>query len=196
MVRDQHPSGRAAGSHLSVSPEGCYNSGMRRFFPAIILLCLLPVTAAAEDTVFPSLQVKLENYIRAATVDEDSPILLDQYPAEDFTVRGDSTMAFGGMLSAYPARFYGLERYELTRFDTALGGAGKAATMGLFLGAFGTTAGWMDDDAAWAISGSMAVLGAILGATRGYGDPASRVRFRWAPPPQLEGADALHPQNK
>lgn len=65
-----------------------------------------------------------------------------------------------------------------SRFDAILGGAGAATSLGMFIGAVGTTLGWFDEDTSWAITGAMAAAGAIYAGTR-Y-EPRPSLDFRWA----------------
>lgn len=85
-------------------------------------------------------------------------------------------------LSAYLAvgadRFYGFERYELSKAQCALYGADSGVTLGLIAGALGMSAGLWDERTAWYIAGAAAVLGALRGASMAD-EPAFRVRLRW-----------------
>ncbi|HET6348456.1 MAG TPA: hypothetical protein VFH88_05160 [Candidatus Krumholzibacteria bacterium] len=53
-----------------------------------------------------------------------------------------------------------------TRFDAILGGAGAATSLGMFIGAVGTSLGWFSEDTSWAITGAMAAVGALYGGAR------------------------------
>ncbi|HEX6791417.1 MAG TPA: hypothetical protein VF247_08925 [Candidatus Krumholzibacteria bacterium] len=64
-----------------------------------------------------------------------------------------------------------------TRFDAILTGAGAATSMGMFLGAVGTTLGWFDEDTSWAITGAMAAAGAIYAGARYEVKP--ELKFNW-----------------
>jgi hypothetical protein len=64
-----------------------------------------------------------------------------------------------------------------TRFDAFLRGAGAATSLGMFLGAIGTTMGWFDEDTSWAITGAMAAAGAIYAGTRYQKSPT--LEFKW-----------------
>lgn len=64
-----------------------------------------------------------------------------------------------------------------TRFDAFLRGAGAATSLGMFLGAVGTTLGWFDEDTSWAITGAMAAAGAIYSGVR-Y-QPSPKLEFQW-----------------
>lgn len=156
---------------------------------AILGLLLTLVASVAPAQEFPALEMKLQNQLRAAAYDSDThPVMVPRPPAY-FAIDGGTPRA-NGLLTAYPARFYGLERYELTRLDMALEGAGRGMTLGLFAGAIGTTAGLFGEETAWYVAGGMAALGALLGGAQD--DPALRIRYRWIPPPELEGEDTLH----
>jgi hypothetical protein len=66
-----------------------------------------------------------------------------------------------------------------TRFEAVLGGAGAAATLGMFVGAVGTTLGWFDEDASWILTGSLAAAGALYGGARYQVEPRLRYRVEW-----------------
>jgi hypothetical protein len=65
-----------------------------------------------------------------------------------------------------------------THFDAVLTGAGAATSLGMFLGAIGTTLGWFDEDTSWAITGAMAAAGAIYAGAR-Y-QPQPKLSLRWS----------------
>jgi hypothetical protein len=65
-----------------------------------------------------------------------------------------------------------------TRFDAALNGAGRAATLGMFLGAIGNTLGWFDEETTWWMTGSLAAVGAVYAGAK-Y-EPQPGVRLRWS----------------
>lgn len=85
-------------------------------------------------------------------------------------------------LSTYLAtsarEFYGIERYEMSKFECALSGADTGLTLGLIAGALGMMAGLWDERSAWYIAGAAAVLGAFRGVSKAD-DPAFSVRLRW-----------------
>jgi hypothetical protein len=162
---------------------------MRVRFVALGLLLTLVPSAPAQD--FPTLQVKLQNYLRSAAYDSDTyPMMVTRQPSS-FTIEGGGTAA-SGILTILPARFYGIERYELTPLEAAMEGAGEGMTLGLVAGALGMTAGLFDESTAWYVAGGMGALGALLGTRYAASDPAHRIRYRWLPPPELEGEDTLH----
>ena len=66
-----------------------------------------------------------------------------------------------------------------TRFASVLNGAGTAATVGMFLGAIGTTFGWFGEDTTWALVGAMAAAGALYGDAR-Y-EPRPHLGVTWDP---------------
>ncbi|MCZ6767382.1 MAG: hypothetical protein O7D32_10680 [bacterium] len=84
-------------------------------------------------------------------------------------------------LSLQAGRLYGFERFELSTLDCAIYGAGAATTMGMFLGAVGTTLGLFDEQTAWAIIGASALAGATYGVTVNANDSDYRIRYRWDP---------------
>lgn len=66
-----------------------------------------------------------------------------------------------------------------TRFESMLQGAGTAATLGMFVGAIGTTLGWFGEDTTWAVAGAMAAAGALYGNSRYEVRP--RLGVTWDP---------------
>lgn len=99
----------------------------------------------------------LENYFQRALADPDYELNL--------------------AMNAY--RMYGLERYELTRMESVLYGADRAAMVGLFAAAVGQFAGLWDERTSLYMTGAAAALGAAWGGTLGHGDDDWRIRFRW-----------------
>ncbi len=63
------------------------------------------------------------------------------------------------------------------RFNAMLGGAGAATSLGMFLGAIGTTLGWFSEDTSWAITGAMAAAGAIYAGSHYQAQPT--LKFNW-----------------
>jgi len=88
-----------------------------------------------------------------------------------------------GFLTMQAATLYGIEAVQLTPFDMALERAAAGATLGLFAGALGNTAGLWNERTSWAIVGGLAAFGAIMGARKGFEEPAVRLRFRDEPWP-------------
>jgi hypothetical protein len=64
-----------------------------------------------------------------------------------------------------------------TRFEAVMNGAGAAATLGMFIGALGTTFDWFDEDTSWWVTGAMATAGALYGGMR-YQPQAPGLRYR------------------
>jgi hypothetical protein len=64
-----------------------------------------------------------------------------------------------------------------TRFEAVLGGAGTAGTLGMFVGAVGTSLGWFDEETSWILTGSMAAVGALYGGARYEDQPKLRYRI-------------------
>ena len=64
-----------------------------------------------------------------------------------------------------------------TRFNSMLNGAGAATSLGMFLGAIGTTLGWFNEDTSWAITGAMAAAGAIYAGSHFQAQPT--LKFDW-----------------
>lgn len=137
---------------------------------ALLLACWLatgPFQAADSD----SLRVAPDFHTPASV-----PGL--RYSQGDFTLRD----TVGGRPAGYLAVTLnpGMMQWYAppTRFDAILGGAGAATSMGMFIGAIGTTLGWFDEDTSWAITGAMAAAGAIYAGTRYEARP--NLNFNWA----------------
>jgi hypothetical protein len=159
----------------------------------LIAVCVASATAVRSQSLeLPALEVRLENYLRAAAFDEDAlPILNNPMYFANLRL-ADGPTGLNGLLATYPMRLYGMEPYELSHVDAALEGIGPAMTMGLLLGAVGTTSGLWDEEGAWYLAGGAAAIGALLGVRKAATDPGWRIRYRWKPPPGHDGADQLH----
>jgi len=133
-----------------------------------LLACLIaaaPASAADPDSV------------RVAPVDFHSPAPAPglQYSFGDYMLRDRAGSPSGGYLTV---TLRDMQWYAPpTRFDAILGGAGAATSLGMFLGAVGTTLGWFSEDTSWAITGAMAAAGAIYAGTRYQAQP--RLNFNW-----------------
>lgn len=151
----------------------------------ILISCTLrPAAAQLQPTPFSS---RLERQFQRQMV--SGFMLPDSHAA--VTPRSATSIASGSLLrggarsvsyfslTAQPLRFYGLERYELSSFECALQGLDEGLTMGLFVGALGTSTGLFEENSAWYIAGAMTALGAFLGLRSGVKDPTSRIRYRW-----------------
>jgi len=107
----------------------------------------------------------------------------DWHPSHSLLWRGrpiapaDANAGTVGYLTLRAETLYGLERVQLTPLDMALEGAATGATLGLFAGAVGGAAGLWDERASWTIVGGLAAIGAIMGAKKGFDEPAVRLRF-------------------
>jgi hypothetical protein len=66
-----------------------------------------------------------------------------------------------------------------TRFEAVMDGAGRAATLGMFIGAVGNTLGWFDEKTTWWLTGSLATVGAVYAGTQ-YEPQPSGVRLHWS----------------
>ena len=133
----------------------------------ILLLAAIPALAADPD----STRVAPDFHSPSSS----SPGL--QYTFGDFTLRdGAGSPAAGYLAVSLNPGF--MQWYEPpTRFDAVLTGLGAAGSLGMFVGAVGTTLGWFDEDTSWAITGAMAAVGAIYAGTR-Y-QPSSSLKFNW-----------------
>jgi len=117
--------------------------------------------------------------VRVAPVDFHSPPAAPRldYSLGNYTLRDNAGAGTTGYL-AVSLGPHGIQWCDPpTRFDTVLMGAGAGTTLGMFLGAVGTTLGWFDEDTSWAITGAMAAAGAIYTGTRYEVQP--RLDFKW-----------------
>ena len=148
----------------------------RTLIGALLLACYLSQPKAQS---FPGFQLQLRSP-SAHAVDSD---LAFPGPREDFLrdyFERSAVVPFSGSyLSMHAEQIYGLGRHELTRLDLAMEGAGKGATLGLFMGAVANTKGKWDERASWYLVGAATAIGAILGGTVGANEPEKRVRYRW-----------------
>jgi hypothetical protein len=133
----------------------------------VLLLAAHPAAAAEPDStrVAPDFHTP-----------RSSPGL--QYSFGDFALRDGAGSPAAGYLAVTlnPGawQWYGPQ----TRFDAILTGAGAATSVGMFIGAVGTTLGWFDEDTSWAITGAMAAAGAIYAGTKYQAQP--KLNFNWA----------------
>lgn len=104
-------------------------------------------------------------------------------PADNFFheyLRRSAERAFsGGDLLIYAEHLYGLERYTVSPINVLMEGVGAGATIGLFMGAAGSTVGLWDEKSSWYLVGAAAAVGAFLNA-RDANDPRKRLRYRWS----------------
>lgn len=101
-----------------------------------------------------------------------------QYSFGDFLLRDGAGTPSTGYLAVTLNPGMSTWYVPPTRFDAILTGAGAAASLGMFLGAVGTTLGWFDEDTSWAITGAMAAAGAIYAGAK-Y-QPLPSLKFNWA----------------
>ena len=141
---------------------------------ACICLSLVCLATAAHA----QLDVRMENYLLRSAMGDNAelgsatpPQYLQPYLKQD---ESDKSLS----LAMFSARFLGLESYEVGRPTLALEGAAQGATLGMFVGAVGTTLGAFDEKTAWYVTGAMAAIGALMGNARAN-DPSNRVRWRW-----------------
>jgi hypothetical protein len=165
----------------------------RTVFAIVVAVSIsIPSMARPQALELPALEIRLENYLRAAAFDDDTTPILNNRMSSGGLRFADGQTGLDGFLATYPLRFYGMERYEMSHLEMALEGIGPAMTMGMLLGAVGTTTGMFDEDSAWYLAGGMAALGALMGVRKGATDPSWRIRYRWTPPPGHDGEDQLH----
>jgi hypothetical protein len=137
----------------------------------LLVLALLLATSPARAAGPDSVQVAPDFHSPAS----DGGL---QYSFGDYMLRDRVGSPHPGYL-AVTLSLHDLEWYAPpTRFDAILGGAGAATSLGMFLGAVGTTLGWFSEDTSWAITGAMAAAGAIYAGTRYQVQP--RLNFNWS----------------
>ena len=85
-------------------------------------------------------------------------------------------------LSTNADRFYGFNRYKLSRYDCALQGMGMGMKIGMIGAALGMTLGDWDESTGLYIAGAAALLGALWGGTIKADDPKWNIQIRWEPP--------------
>ncbi len=157
---------------------------MTRLFMFVLLLSAICGTSSpawAQSVPLSSgLEFRLQSRLSSVTHDDRDLIVPRSY-FHNFIRSAEAGRAPGGQMSLNTYAFYGFHPYELSRFDLAMTGAGAAATVGLFIGAVGTTTGLFEEDSAWYLVGAMTAIGAILGGTVGANSPEKRLRYRWEP---------------
>jgi hypothetical protein len=67
---------------------------------------------------------------------------------------------------------------EATRYESTILWADRGAFAGLAAGFLGEWLGLFDEEAALAVIGAGAAIGALWGGTAGYDDPGFRIRVR------------------
>jgi hypothetical protein len=115
--------------------------------------------------------------VRVAPVDFHTPASGSglQYSFGDYLLR-DSSPTSGYLTVSLDPR--GPQCYTPTnRFNAMLNGAGAATSLGMFLGAVGTTFGWFSEDTSWAITGAMAAAGALY--TGAHYQVQPNLNFKW-----------------
>lgn len=136
-----------------------------RLFLIALFLAAQPASAADPDSV----RVAPDFHAPAS-----APPL--QYSFTDYMLRDLASGASSGYLAV---SMRDMQWYSPpTRFDAVLGGAGGAMSMGMFLGAVGTTLGWFSEDTSWAITGAMAAAGAIYGGL--HYEVRPKLDFNWS----------------
>ena len=142
---------------------------MKTFLFALIMITAglargvdAPADSAATDTLYPP----------------PAPAGNLRYSFGDFMLR-DRVAPPQGYLSV-SLDISGLQWYAPpTRFQSVMNGAGAAASLGMFVGAIGTTLGWFGEDETWAMVGAMAAAGMLYGNARYEAHP--RLGISWDP---------------
>ncbi|MCH7548659.1 MAG: hypothetical protein IH969_03820 [Candidatus Krumholzibacteriota bacterium] len=160
---------------------------MHRWSAYILFFVTLAASGAAlAQSTLPSVDLELrDNTLSRARLSESSLLLggdmVREYRLEAYFLRHGTRVPSHSYLAQHPDRIYGLTRYELTPFETALQGAGMGMTVGLFAGAMASTFGAWDEGTSWYLAGALGTLGAILGGTYGANNDGFRIRYRFEP---------------
>lgn len=152
---------------------------LRTLVLTVVLLGLAPTSGRTQAPSHPGSFPLVLGRPAGATLDGPSPRGLPasgNFLQEYF--RRSAEGRFAGTLTVRSVPL-GIERFEASRYDLAMEGMGAGATMGLFLGAAGSTAGVWSEETSWYVAGAAAALGAFLKAIQAD-DPAKRTRFRWS----------------
>ncbi len=115
----------------------------------------------------------------------DSSLVLTPVESLDELVdpfRQNTARPLTSYLATNADRFYGFNRYKLSRSDCALKGAGMGMTIGMIGAALGMTLGDLDESTGLYIAGAAALLGALWGGTIKADDPKWNIQIRWEPP--------------
>jgi hypothetical protein len=146
----------------------------KTLFLVAVVLCSFAVGASpqAQTDSLPGASAARSDTSLIAAPFEASISLTDNF--EQNTAR-----PLTAYLGVSASRFYGWERYKLSRYECVLQGADMGLTYGLVAGAAGMSRGAWDEPTAWYIAGAAAMLGAIFGNKVLANDPEFRVRLRW-----------------
>ena len=151
-------------------------------FAAIAVSMILAgsaVSVAAQTLVDTrNVQISFENQMLRGAILREENQTRTQFLGDYYRFRAKHLPADGNYLAAYSARFYGIERYEVSSSELLMTGIGAGAQLGFFAGAIGNMLGWWDEDTTWLLTGAMATVGAVWAGTK-MDDPSWRIQYRW-----------------
>ena len=116
--------------------------------------------------------VRLDSNLVLTPPTEDDPLT--------FRFQSNTARPLSEYLSTSADRFFGVERYKLSRLDCAWEGAGVGMTLGMIAGAAGMASGMFDEEGSLYAVGAAMALGAFFGAMKAD-DPKFSVRLRFEP---------------
>jgi hypothetical protein len=142
------------------------------------------VIPAASQTLVNTgnVQVSFENQMLRGAVLREEGLSSSRFLGDYYRFRTEHVAPEGNYLAAYTARFYGIEKYEVSSSELLLTGIGTGAQLGFFAGAIGNMLGWWDEDTSWMMMGAMSALGAVWAGTH-LDDPSWRYQYRWEDDP-------------
>jgi hypothetical protein len=132
--------------------------------PIVVAAAVCFFTSAAfPQTLLESdhVEVRFESCFLRASLLTDA-VARRSTLVRDYSFFHHTGLSAGNYLSAYPARYYGLEKYELSPTMMVLLGAGVGAQAGMFLGAVGNTLGVWNEKTTWAMVGALSAMGAAF----------------------------------
>jgi len=148
-----------------------------------VFVTLTGSTVVAQTLINTNnVQMSFENQMLRGAILREGGLNHTRFLGENYRFRSDHMVAEGNNLKSYSARFYGIERYEVSSTDLLLTGAGAGAQLGFFAGAIGNMLGLWDEDTSWLLMGAMSALGAAYMGTK-LDDPSWRFQFRWQDDP-------------
>ena len=151
----------------------------------LVLILLLTVSLAAPPALWaqessragdkdasPGSVVRVDSNLVFTPPTEDDPLT--------FRFQSNTARPLSEYLSTSADRFFGVERYKLSRLDCAWEGAGVGMTLGMIAGAAGMASGMFDEEGSLYAVGAAMALGAFFGAMKAD-DPKFSVRLRFEP---------------
>jgi hypothetical protein len=145
-------------------------------FAAVTSICV-PVAHAQTNQKSQHIEISFESCLLRASLLSDHVTGRSDLNHSFCYFRGPDLSA-GNYLASYPARMYGLEKYELSPAVMMLIGAGVGAQAGMFAGAVGNTLEWWNEKATWAMVGALSAAGAALFGSKAD-NPSWRNVYLW-----------------